>query len=58
MEKMKSLLNKLLGISLLEYEDMNYLSGNVKGRAEEKIKMLRELIFLCEVQAESMREGN
>lgn len=38
----------LLGIELIEYEDQIFLAYDNKRRSEEKIKMLREALFLVE----------
>lgn len=42
--KLKTNLNILLAISLLEYEDSNYLSGNNETRAEQKIKLIQDAL--------------
>lgn len=41
LDVIKSYINMLQGIELLEYEDKNFLAGDNKSRAEEKIELLR-----------------
>lgn len=37
-------LNELLAVEMLEYHNMNWLSGDVKTRSEKKMELIREAI--------------
>ncbi|MFT8351311.1 hypothetical protein [Clostridium saccharoperbutylacetonicum] len=43
LEKVKSIVRKLYGIALLEYEDKNLLSGDNKTRCEKQQELLKEV---------------
>jgi len=42
LEKVKSIVRKLYGITLLDYEDKNLLSGDNKTRSEKQQELLKE----------------
>ncbi len=47
-EEIKSFLNIVLAIEILEYEDSNFLAYDAQRRTEDKMKLLKKAIFLIE----------